>query len=419
MLIILPFHRGDCQKAANLMELCSKLETVSDHQLILLYPHNTGVENVQLVHKFAQKAFTTVHHHAIPHDIPRGWPQGPNKMFVAAASLVKDKLPFESVYVPDYRVSPNGSFLWLEPDCIPTGPGWLNKLQLQYLMVKKPFLGTIRPTLKQDVLFNVPGDASSGIKEYLQKEVDGEHMVLVGMYDRQIYTHISWLTQAGEGHEAIDVVIQNEVCQRDATGQYTRVVNSTLIGHGWHTSNYRITKDTVEFITLEADTEEDNTGDNTFTFHRRGYEGPCLIHGCKDNSLIECVEYVNGLRDSAPVDEEHKAVNVTLPEGEVATRPGYTKLHDPPSEDDLLEKLFAKLLQDPPKLEGLLTKVAPKAKAADKPKKATAKQVDEEAVWEYYTQEVEANPGKAWQNTLKQFSIGAKTLSAIRKAKTS
>lgn len=413
MIVTIPFHKGDADKAASMLDLCSRLEHVTTHQLILIYPHTTGQDVVEKVYNSARKAFAVVKKYPIPHEVPQGWPKGPNRMFATTASLVRNKQDFEAQYTGDYRQQ-NGAFLWLEPDCTPLHAGWIDRLQAQYLMAQKPFLGTVRPTLIQDVTFNIEGDPESGIKEYLGKRIEGEHMVLVGMYDRQIAHHINWITQAAEGHEAIDAVLQNEICQKDHNG-YTRLVKSELVGHGWKTENYRVIQD-GETVTIQADSHEDNTGDTVFSVHRRGYTGPCMIHGCKDDSLIAIVEWMNGLRAEAPkwevTTKDIQVEKISKSEtGEAIIE--IKKLPEPSSELDELKAQVAQLTSL------LQTQVGLPPKPEKKPKKvksAPKKQLlSDDEIWDFYTNAAKEDSGSAWRKTLQSCQISARQLSGIRK----
>lgn len=433
MIVSVPFHTKDAEKAASMLELWSKLELVQNHQLFLIYPHNTPSQLVEKVFNAGRKAFTQVEKYAIPHDIPEGWPKGPNKMFSTAVGELRKSRAFEGPtgYRGDYR-QPNGAFIWWEPDCVPLHAGCLDRLQSQYQMAGKPFLGKVVPTLRQEVLERAEPTRDQdgrplddGKPERLgHKFIDGEHMVLVGMYDRAMAQRINWIQQAAEGEDPVDVVLQNEICQKDG-GNYTRLVNTDLIGHGWHTTNYRVVQD-GEMLTVQADSDDDNTGSSVFQIHRRGYTGPCMIHGCKDNSLIELVEWIHGHRAEPPKweatvkdvqvemvskSETGEAIIEIKKEPIMQSSPLNEPEHDSDdlTEDELriLAKLQAKLNRKEQK------KVSKKTKG--KIKKVAPPEVNDNEVWEFYVNASGKPTGNAWQETLKHFRISAVQLSRLRK----
>lgn len=65
------------------------------------------------------------------------WPQSPNTMFSAGARYVE-------YYFPKER-----SFLWLEPDAVPIGDFWLDKIVAVRAQGKKPFTGAHVPGLPE------------------------------------------------------------------------------------------------------------------------------------------------------------------------------------------------------------------------------------------------------------------------------
>jgi len=455
MIVTIPFFSKDAEKAASMLDLWSKLEQVQNHTLFLVYPHNTPASLIERVFNAGRKAFSQVERFSIPHEIAEGWPKGPNKMFASAAAHLRNPLPSEGPtgYRGDYR-QPNGSFFWWEPDCIPLHAGCLDRLQAQYTMAQKPFLGKVVPTLRQEVLERgevsrdkdgQPIDDGKPL-QLGAKFIDGEHMVLVGMYDRAMQQHINWLQQAAEGEDPVDVALQNEICQRNEHG-YTRLTSTDLIGHGWHTENYRVAQD-GEFVTVVADTDADNTGSSTFQIHRKAYTGPAMIHGCKDESLVEIVEWLHGHRAeprrnvempdgtavSGTVVSERVVSLEDLSVGPNAKTPvkwagaildnnkmQSSPLNDPEHDtDDLSEeemRIYARLQA---RIDRKAAKKVSK-KTKGKVKKVSVeekKQIDPEEVWAFY-QSTLTKGDNAWSETLKRFSISPVQLSKIRKEKES
>jgi len=304
MITLVPFHKADAAKAAKMLNLSAKLGFVTNHQCVCMYPNDTPSALVNEVEKAARSAFKDVEMFMIPHEIPNSWPAGPNKMFATGCTIMFRKWPFETIYDGKYQ-SPNGMFLWMEPDMVPLQPGYLDRLQQEYLMGGKPCLGVIAPTIKQRVLKRedpterdlttntVPLGSPTVLGE---KFIDGEHMVGAGIYDRGLSQIIGWIDEAAGLADPFDVTLQYEICQKDGNA-YTRITPSQLIVHNWESSNYRITK-LGDISEIECDAHVDNPGQGKFILSKYANIGPCLAHGCKDDSLYAIVEQIHGLGNS-------------------------------------------------------------------------------------------------------------------------
>lgn len=301
MLTLIPFHKGDSAQASRMLNLSAKLGFVTNHQCVCMYPNDTPQSLIAEVEKSARFAFKDVEMFQIPHEIPENWPAGPNKMFATGCSIMFRKWPFEIAYEGKYQAQ-NGMFLWMEPDMVPLQPGYLDRLQQEYLMGGKPCLGVIVPTIKQrvisreqpaerDVITNtVPLGAPAQLGE---KYIDGEHMVGAGVYDRGISALITWINEAAGLADPFDVTLQHEICQKEGNA-YTRITPSQLIVHNWNSTNYRIVK-SGDISEIECDSHIDNPGQGKFILSKYATIGPCLAHGCKDDSLHNIVEKIHGL----------------------------------------------------------------------------------------------------------------------------
>ena len=141
-LVILPFHRGDWQLAFDLLDWIQELGGAEEYPLLLLSSSNTlNVELLRMTER-ARHIFGQVY--SVRCTAPdQAWPMGPNLMFREACRLVRTRYPLP--------------FLWLEPDCVPLKPGWLDRISDEYRACKKPFLGhlqhqTANPALPADYM---------------------------------------------------------------------------------------------------------------------------------------------------------------------------------------------------------------------------------------------------------------------------
>ena len=148
LLVLLPYHRGDLDQARQLLNWIGELSPrLAPHCCLLaadsIVPHETKIELGNIakgIFHFAETAVINV-----PLDAT-GWPKASNAMFRVAGEHVREcfKLPF----------------LWLEPDCIPLRPSWLDELSVAYTSCPKRFMGPIiasnQPGLPP---FHMPGCA--------------------------------------------------------------------------------------------------------------------------------------------------------------------------------------------------------------------------------------------------------------------
>lgn len=113
----------------------------------------------QTIFRFAEGVIVNVP------DERQSWPKGPNFMFHNTLQVVAEryKLPW----------------LWLEPDCVPLKPGWLDQLAHEYALCPKKFMGTmatvaLTPDLPQRHMSGVaiyPPDAFPIMKEACASDI--------------------------------------------------------------------------------------------------------------------------------------------------------------------------------------------------------------------------------------------------------
>jgi hypothetical protein len=131
LLCVVPYCSKDVDQARQLLHWIGVLSPkLAPHCCLMaadsLVPHEIKVELGNLakgIFHFAETAVVNV-----PLDVT-GWPKASNAMFRIASQHVHEcfKLPF----------------LWLEPDCIPLRPSWLDELAVAYNACPKRFMGAM------------------------------------------------------------------------------------------------------------------------------------------------------------------------------------------------------------------------------------------------------------------------------------
>jgi len=404
MLVVLPVHRGDANLAVRTLEVSAKLEFITEHQLLIAYPHDIG-PSIQNVVAAAKQAFQTVREWAIPHAIPNSWPQGPNKMFASVTAYIRNKFDFDK----DANPREFHPFLWMEPDLVPLHKGYLNRIMAEYKMGGKPCLGKIVPTYLYQVLereTDENGRVGKPIK-LGERYQDGVHMVGAGVYDRNVRSIIPWVDATVDMEMGFDVVLQGEIAQRNGA-EFTRVTPSELIAHYPKSGNYRIIQ-RGDFIEVACDAHQDAPTKEPFKFSTYGHAGPCMVHGCKDDTIHQIVEYAHGFREDVPVYEVRGTE--TLNAEAQPTEAGNTAVIAPDHRDAIIEELRRQLAE-----------VSAKVNAAPRKRKATKKdrpEIDEKAVWETYISIADKEgPGAAWRKTISKHKVTPKQLKVIREKNT-
>jgi hypothetical protein len=112
MLIAIPFCESDASDALALLNWIEVLGGARPHSCLLVLDAGVEWSVAQAMADAATKSFNVVNIVATEEPVI-GWPAGPNALWLLAArfALLKGE-----------------PFLWLEPDCVPLSPGWLEKL---------------------------------------------------------------------------------------------------------------------------------------------------------------------------------------------------------------------------------------------------------------------------------------------------
>lgn len=128
MLVCLGTHSKDIADAKRLLLWIAKLGDHRQHSLLIAVDAGTPFDEVMVLRELAEGIFREVRVTTNTHSVS-GWPAGANSLFKTAATYVHQKWP--------------QPFLWLESDCVPLIPSWLDALDFEYVRNGKKFLGYI------------------------------------------------------------------------------------------------------------------------------------------------------------------------------------------------------------------------------------------------------------------------------------
>lgn len=138
MLTVLAFHPGDAEQAKKLLEWIGELGHAQNHELLLGWSMNaerTGL-GPPLV-ELAKRAFKTVYPFPFYDEDERGHPMSANHAWLSCARQIENPHP-KVLPVPQ-------PWLWLEPDAVPLVPTWLDRIEAEYKVRGRPFMGDIIP----------------------------------------------------------------------------------------------------------------------------------------------------------------------------------------------------------------------------------------------------------------------------------
>ena len=128
MIAVFPFCNKEVEQERTLLKWVAEITPPSRHTA-LIFAANPVPEGV--IREFAEiikPVFNTVLLRRQAALMEGGWPFAPNAMFVEAARVM------------GHHPSP---WLWIEPDCIPLKPNWLDAIEDEYRTAGKPFMGCV------------------------------------------------------------------------------------------------------------------------------------------------------------------------------------------------------------------------------------------------------------------------------------
>lgn len=132
MLVCLNFCQKDRDQALRLLQWIGELGGAKGHDCVLSFNQEALRDNASYLEvvEEARKHFDSGEIFVPPDEDERGWPQAPNHAWKSWVIHVRHQI--------------QKPFLWLEPDCVPIMPGWLDAISAAYetaSKLDKHFLG--------------------------------------------------------------------------------------------------------------------------------------------------------------------------------------------------------------------------------------------------------------------------------------
>lgn len=157
MTVVFAFCAADAEDALRLMRWIAELGNCRAHEAWLAADPAAEWALALSVLEEARKAFRSAEMQC-PDAARSGWPEAANDMFLFAARQMEKR---------------GEPFLWCEPDCVPTQPGWLDRLEQEYARLGKPFMGALvkgsrpdQPALSLGGCAVYPPDAASRLERF-------------------------------------------------------------------------------------------------------------------------------------------------------------------------------------------------------------------------------------------------------------
>lgn len=156
MLCAFPVYSGDVTRLLNLIRWIRQLGGCQGHEAVIVTdPAVTPASRLELREQ-AKRSFDSVQCITTPRSI-KGWPEGPNELFLRAAYFARER---------------NMAWLFMEPDAVPLCPGWLDKIEIHYRAKGARYLGQIVPCYQP------------GLPE--------KHFTGVGVYPANAILNVEW-----------------------------------------------------------------------------------------------------------------------------------------------------------------------------------------------------------------------------------
>lgn len=246
MICVFSFCASDCDMAIAIAEHIGCMGGVGNYECYLLYPNDVDARDIMAP---LEQSFLALHI-VTYQPLLNGWPDGPNQAFQEAAQAI-------------YGRSDNQAWLWMEADCVPTSPRWLDIIQTEYEWNGRPILGRFEDT------WNGSG------------KIIGKHVSGVAVYPHDFLKTtplVRNLTRATKEYRrgtglppAFDVVI--------APYTVKNCTESMSIQNYWKSHNFR--EENGEVV---CDFQVPYGASNVVEMDA------ALIHGAKDFSLLDIVQ---------------------------------------------------------------------------------------------------------------------------------
>lgn len=225
MLVSIATNPKDFDRAIDLAAWMKELPCqYSRHTALAVGAFTLDKDQIKaFANKLREVGFRDVYAIQAQSEDPVSWPRAANAMWRLAADYVKDQA--------------RCSWLWLEPDSIPMSPGWLDRIEQEYLQSKKAFMGT---------LYSIPH----------------KHMNGVGVYPANVRRFNPAMFNAEFFNAPFDVV-RPDLTLRDA--HITRLFCRSLADPATNTPHSFHDEASLSIIPPDC----------------------AVFHGCKDGSLIQ------------------------------------------------------------------------------------------------------------------------------------
>jgi hypothetical protein len=189
IVVVIAAHSGDFEQASRLINWIGELDGKLPYWLIIAVDQTVEVPRFTALHEAAKKVFNFVR--TITLKVPEtGWK--PNTMFMYCAKYVHDNFSLP--------------FLWLEPDCVPLKPGWLDAIAGAYNNSGLRYMGAI-------------------IEQTGQKNLPPRHLTGCSVYPNDAFETFDKMAEVTGGRQAWDIAGGELVA--------TAAQNTPLIHHFW------------------------------------------------------------------------------------------------------------------------------------------------------------------------------------------
>lgn len=224
MLIALATNPKDYDRAVDLAAWMKELPCqYARHTALVVGALTIDKEQIKLLaNAMKDVGFRDVYAIQAHSEDPISWPNAANAMWRLAADFVKDHV--------------RSSWLWIEPDSIPVQPGWLDRIEQEYLLSKKAFMGTI---------YGNPF----------------RHLNGVACYPANVRRFNPMMFNAEFSNAPFDT-IRPDLTLRDA--HVTRLFHRSLADPATNTAHTFLTEDSLSIVPPDC----------------------VMFHGCKDGTLI-------------------------------------------------------------------------------------------------------------------------------------
>lgn len=264
MLLVIPVSKHDKNLIENFKLLIDKFPVGKDHDLLVI-GSKENENDIDKLEYDIKHLFNSSQKHVID-DTIYGWPMSCNFYFQQTCAFLKDKKQFDS-------------FFWCELDSFPLKENWLDLISTEYYLdTTKASKEKREPKVYLGVKErNYEGDNG----ELLPESISGPKMSSIGVYSTDI-CNIPVLPSLSITNRHWTSVIQ----------WYTTpsLNDSKLIQNNWRTNNYR-----KENNSIVCDSIANLAWD--VHFNNPINSDAVIIHGCKDESLVDLLLNNNKLND--------------------------------------------------------------------------------------------------------------------------